>query len=781
MKIGIGYLDKIKEANDVIEARISFKPLIAFLEKSIHGEKGTRAKLFKKILNEFYKYPELTCGSTIENFHRYTGMLELIYTILTPLTADEQEHAWAISAPISKNVIFCTDAYIKLIESNGTVEQNPNAICEQHELIVKRLKRIAYNLILSKYYNLNPVDNEQIIYTYPDAATGLTRYYHLNPDTRFIEIKFKDAIPDVDPDLLSLYFKEGEVTGHLEESLPLANFYLEGFTVITLDDITEGYALENIKKALITHPQNDDLLYNRVFHGLKLLCGCCDIEFGMLPFFSLNDRLIFDDIGASRSVMLTTIRQSDKNMLSMYASAEEFLRDPGVRMYDAAALKEEFNGSHMNALAEAGIRSYSLVPVYYNRSPVGILEVYSLKDIQLINQILPKVNHAIPLIAQLLQNSIEQFETKIDNIIQDKFTRLQPAVRWKFNEAALNYYRHLRSEQDNVAIGVVTFQDVYPLYGMIDIRNSTIERNHALACDISNLTTLFRNEEATIYNLIKKETEMVAINELFFKWYSSINAILQSGDSGHLDLFLLTEVLPSLHILLNGYPETNDPIKKLIAVLEDNEMEVSGSRSKLEASMQKINSALNAFFSKENNNLARVFPCYFETFRTDGVEYDLYVGQSISPATEFSQKHIDSFRLWQLRSMAAAAALTKRVLDKDDWQLATTQLIYVNPHTINISFRNDERHFDVDGSYSIRYQVIKKRIDKVKIKNTGERLTQPGTIAIVYFNDTDIQIYLEYIKRLQDERLLAAHYEQIELEELQGIYGLRAIRVGVNF
>jgi hypothetical protein len=77
--------------------------------------------------------------------------------------------------------------------------------------------------------------------------------------------------------------------------------------------------------------------------------------------------------------------------------------------------------------------------------------------------------------------------------------------------------------------------------------------------------------------------------------------------------------------------------------------------------------------------------------------------------------------------------------------------------------------------------VIKKRIDKVLIRNTTERLTQPGKIALVYFNRTDADEYLRYIYYLQEQNVLNDDLEQLDLEELQGVSGLKALRVGVNF
>ena len=64
--------------------------------------------------------------------------------------------------------------------------------------------------------------------------------------------------------------------------------------------------------------------------------------------------------------------------------------------------------------------------------------------------------------------------------------------------------------------------------------------------------------------------------------------------------------------------------------------------------------------------------------------------------------------------------------------LKTTHLILAHHAPLSIHFRFDEKRFDVDGAYDVRYEVVKKRIDKAVIRGTGERVTQPGRIAIIY-------------------------------------------------
>jgi hypothetical protein len=132
-----------------------------------------------------------------------------------------------------------------------------------------------------------------------------------------------------------------------------------------------------------------------------------------------------------------------------------------------------------------------------------------------------------------------------------------------------------------------------------------------------------------------------------------------------------------------------------------------------------------------------------------------------------------------LNSMAVIAKLTNAMKQELPRKLETTQLIFVHSNTIDISFRSDEHRFDVEGAYNIRYEMIKKRIDKVKIKDTEQRLTQPGKIALVYFHPKDVEEYVSHIHYLQDQQILTDEIEFLELEELQGVTGLKAIRVKV--
>jgi hypothetical protein len=204
------------------------------------------------------------------------------------------------------------------------------------------------------------------------------------------------------------------------------------------------------------------------------------------------------------------------------------------------------------------------------------------------------------------------------------------------------------------------------------------------------------------------------------------------------------------------------------------------NRRELEASMSLIIAAVNNSLEEIRQESQQAYPCYFEKFRTDGLEYDIYIGQSIAPDKPFNEIYLKNLRLLQLSSMSAIARTTHRLQRQLARPVETTQLIFIHSHPIDIRFRKDEKRFDVEGAYNIRYQVVKKRIDKVLVKGTAERLTQPGRIAMVYFNQKEADEYLSYISYLREQDMLKEGIEYLELEELQGVSGLKAMRVEVN-
>jgi hypothetical protein len=177
----------------------------------------------------------------------------------------------------------------------------------------------------------------------------------------------------------------------------------------------------------------------------------------------------------------------------------------------------------------------------------------------------------------------------------------------------------------------------------------------------------------------------------------------------------------------------------------------------------------------------QMLPHYFEKYRTDGVEYNVYVGQSLLQKGTYDPMYLRSFRLWQLISMAEVARETKRLQTVLPVPLETTQLILCYSNPFSIMFRMDEKRFDVAGAYNIRYEIVKKRIDKARVLGTNERITQPGMIAVIYTQDKEAREYERYFEYLEAKGYILPGIEHFEVEQLQGMLGLKALRVKVNY
>src|SRR5262249_57611777 len=88
---------------------------------------------------------------------------------------------------------------------------------------------------------------------------------------------------------------------------------------------------------------------------------------------------------------------------------------------------------------------------------------------------------------------------------------------------------------------------------------------------------------------------------------------------------------------------------------------------------------------------------------------------------------LKNVRLWELMVTCGLAVRASELRDHLPVPLETTHLILVQHAPLSIRFRFDEKRFDVDGAYDIRYEIVKKRIDKAVVHGTPERVTQPGT------------------------------------------------------
>ncbi|WP_409140955.1 hypothetical protein [Pedobacter ureilyticus] len=735
-----------------------------------------KKEFYRFLLEKIEKEGALAKNLVIEDLSKYKETLELIFTILTPLMANEKELYWALSTPVPDQIFFSTDLLYNFIQEHVAEKQLDPEHRKQKE---KDQIKFIYNVILKRYYNYTALTTSEMRFAYNNPQTGLTQYFNVNVDTQFVDISYnKSELPALNFEQFSGFVNDEHGLELLHEVLPLHDFKFDGFTVISVTDVTLQHAIDGIREALVNHNYQTEA-YLHILQTLKTLGGNADIDYGLLPLITVNNKPVLD-IDDHSSIIINAGKQFGISDSVFFEQLRSYQQNPKPIFFNKITDEHIEKMPFMDAIRSSGINSYSILPVFYNAQLVGILEIYSKQEVLIDDMLLSRLHSAMPLLGQLFQYRIEEFNAKMDEVLKDKFTALQPSVQWKFNQQVWEFIKKNKGNKNAQNIETVTFKNLYPLFGAIDIRNSTIERNLALKDDLK----VQLEKLSTSLVELKKTIKLDLIDKILHScklWVERTSSFISSSDEDALNDFLEMEVYPILKHVEKSQPLAKEIVNEYFESINPETGIAFENRRTLETSMQFINATVGEYLESAQDELQKAFPFYFAKFRTDGVEYDIYIGQEIAPDVPFDMLYLKNMRLWQLQSMVEIARLTNRLVDQMEKPLLTTQLIFIHSNPIDISFRNDERRFDVEGSYNIRYEVIKKRIDKVKIKDKNERLTQPGKIALIYYNAFEANEYLTYISYLQEQGLLLAEVETVELEELQGISGLKALRVAVNY
>ena len=759
---------------------LSFKPFISYLKEKKQTEKSLRSRWYDYILQKFLETPEIANPVNVEDMPRYSELLDLMYTCLFPSLSDETEVLWALSAPNSDAIFYSTDAFFKRMSPANPDGMYTSASKEEKKAFRKSLRQVKDALVMERIYHLQPAVKDEIVYSWTDRKTGLPRYYNISIDTRFVEvIQLHQEAPEVISSV-SCLAKNARHMCEMENEINLDNYRFEGFSIVRARNVTQRYSLHKMRSAVLKHEPNDLAgTYTTMISLLKSLCGIGAVEFGLLPLLRVNGKPVSLYSTFQHSIVLTTARKSGLSEAEFYTWIAGYFNNPQPHFIEKGEVVPPDNQGKkqfVDTMFSGNTQVFCLLPVYYHDEIAGVLEMSSDKKDVVTQQLMGNLEAAIPILSQLMHTNQTEFRFALDGMIKNHFTAIQPAVQWRFNEVAWQYLKNQSEGKALPTLEPIRFEDVFPLYGAVDIRNSTIERNSALYKDMLKQFSTLRDTLEALYSLDPEPVAdlLAEAREL----EPQTESLLNEHDEAVLNTYLAGANV-FIRNLCRRFPEAEPLGGAYLATIDPDSGLVHEHRHALELSIQTINAAVSASLENMQAEIEKKYPAYFEKFRTDGIEYDIYFGQSINPELIFNAEDLGALRMLQIRSMASIVNLVKSQELKMILPLQTTQLIYLNAYSIDISFRTDEKRFDAEGGYNIRYHIIKKRIDKVRVKATGERLTQPGKIAIVYSRKSDEEQFLGYIRELQDEGILLPETEQLALEELQGVTGLKAMRVTV--
>ena len=144
-------------------------------------------------------------------------------------------------------------------------------------------------------------------------------------------------------------------------------------------------------------------------------------------------------------------------------------------------------------IVNAGLRSLIVAPIVSQDELVGMLELSSTEPGDLTVAHLPRLQEVLPLFSVAVRRTKEELEDRIQAFIKEKCTAIHPSVEWRFRKAVLTGLERLRGTASPLAeIEPIVFSDVYPLYGLSDIRGSSTQRAFSIQSDLLSQLSLAR-------------------------------------------------------------------------------------------------------------------------------------------------------------------------------------------------------------------------------------------------------------------------------------------------
>ena len=561
--------------------------------------------------------------------------------------------------------------------------------------------------------------------------------------------------------------------------LPADRFVIRGFSVVRAIEVTEPEVLSAIERELI---DKESIVSTERFRELqdklRALFRRPELELGLAAID--GDRVLTLQFG-TRFEHACIFADSMKHKLADFAGSIHERAAREGRPIIVEDLQNYPDRTHVEEkLLAAGYRSVVVAPLFYQGDLIGSLKLVSPTPGALNVTHTPQLAQIMPLFAMAVRRSMDELNNRVQAVIKQRCTAIHPVVEWRFRQAVLGMLEREAGSDASSEMEPIVFRDVHPLYALSDIRGSSNHRVWSIQGDLLAQLGLAREVLETAHR-VRPMPILDQIRHRIATHADAVEVRMGAGDEAGVVAFLRREVETLFEHLESYGEEVRERIEAYRGALDPQLGAVGKRRRAFEETVGLINETILAYLEAEEASAQTLSPHFFEMQRTDGVDYSIYAGNTLLEDGGFAPLHLKNLRLWQLIVACGIAVHVERVKPRMAEPLEITNLILVQHAPLAIRFRFDEKRFDVDGAYNVRYEILKKRIDKAVLRGSTERLTQPGKIAIVYSQSSEAAEYRDYIAYLQAQGYLSGEVENLDLEELQGVPGLRALRVAVDF
>lgn len=756
-------------------AKISFHKVLETLEEIAESDVDYRSDYAKALLRHAAPFPELRDGITdLSLLEKHEKLIKNLLADLFP-TALTKNEIKAAAIPFFNITFNHTERFKKILVNAGDDFGMSIRNFDDHQFYV-----FCCCLVLNQYYGYHFDFSKPLFYDIPDSE-GIMHHYRILYNADFMELLPTEKAIDLTEEDVNLLIDNFDNLELWKEKFPAGSWISKGFGIVSLFDATTESAISNLKTNLLVSDEMKEMakanfedIFRSIYQIPDLRIGFTEVNiednlFTIAPFQEIKSHILDGSPEMSCDSMMC-----DATLDSMLEDKKFFI----LSDVEAYKLENDADTGFADHLLAQDIRSCIFAPIIKNGRLLGFIELVSSRPKELNSINSNKLTYILPFLTDTIDRYYSELQNEIDAIIQNEYTAIHHSVYWKFREEALLHITN-RNNKDQ-AYKEIVFREVYPLYGQIDIKGSSTARNESIEKDLA----LQLKKLLSLFKFIFKNEKLPLIEQHIFeieKLQDELKQSLKADTESGIQAYIVNKVHPVLKHFDASNAEIHSKITDYFQTLDPKMKMVYDSRKDFDEALSIINKQMAEVLDKKQLEAQSFFPHYYERFKTDGVEHNLYIGASISPKHSYSPLYLNNLRLWQLQAMCEMENEYYKLRPGLPYDLDVTSLILVFSSPISIRFRMDEKRFDVDGTYNARYEVVKKRIDKSNIKGTKDRITEKGKITIVYSQKQEEAEYRRYIQFLQHKKMLGNVIETFEVEDLQGVTGLKALRVSVEY
>lgn len=759
-----------------IELQIGFGKLLQNYEQIAQSKDVFLAKKAERILAAAAPFPELREGLVdVSMLKKHEKTIKILLEDIFPEALTHNEIK--VASFIYNNAVFySTKRFQKIIGEAG-----PDFELEIGNLSAEINYMMAANAVLAYHYGFVMDFRRPLFFHIPDAK-GVTHHYRILYNGDFMELIPTEKAKELSQDDFDELMASPDDLKLWKEKIPPNSFISRGFVIANMFDVTAEYSISEIKSNLISMNKEGKKDFmenmNEVFRSLFNLP---DIRAGFVIYNAKENQFEKVHDGNMGSFLLNEMESMGCKKALTPVSYQNLLEKNTYFAISNVDRYLEIFGEHplYKALQKQGIKSAILAPIGEVGEILGVLELVSKNANELNSINAGKLEDVMPYIVAAVKRKNAEHANLIDAVIQNECTSVHPSVYWRFQEEAERFIAG-GYEGKHASFSEIVFKDVYPLYGQVDIKDSSQARNLSIQRDLM----IQLSEANKVLGEALQRKKLPIYEEMMFRVNNHLDAVketLHTNGEQAIFNFFADDIHPVFEHLRKSDKNFESIVLDYESGIDSDTKSYYDHRRNYDESVMGINKEMVKVIDKRQEDAQSMYPHYFERYKTDGIEHNIYIGDTITGKREFDLIYLNNLRLWQLQVMCEMENTHYKLKGRLPVPLDVTSLILVYNTSLSIRFRMDEKRFDVDGTYNARYEVIKKRIDKSLIRGSRERLTKPGKMVVVYSQKKDELEYLRYIKFLKSKGYFTGDIEIVELEGLQGVSGLKAIRAGILY